>query len=196
MFSYSVEAKVDAATSGARSLCEPVHERIVQEMIRSIDVAADFEDSRARANESSGRRTWVAIKLVRLFDINIVIHMIKTSLWPTQSALLPNPATLLHLSTHLSSLHATDHVLFPGCPRADDLAILKSHDLPSSSPLTAQDLTDLRELLINLNRICRRARERNVRIIVDAEYSWYQASLASVLFTRASFMLILFLACC
>jgi proline dehydrogenase len=60
-----VEVEVDVATtSGARSLHEPVHKRIVQEMIRSIDVAADFEDSRARANESSGRRTWVAIKLV------------------------------------------------------------------------------------------------------------------------------------
>ena len=63
--------EVEADASGARSLCEPVHKRIVQEMIRSIDVAADFEDSRARANESSGRRTWVAIKLVRLFDFTI-----------------------------------------------------------------------------------------------------------------------------
>ena len=74
---YSVEDQVDVSTSGTRSLREPVHKRIVQEMIRSIDVAADFEDSRARANESSGRRTWVAIKLVRLFDVNIVTRMIK-----------------------------------------------------------------------------------------------------------------------
>jgi proline dehydrogenase len=94
----------------------------------------------------------------------------------TQSALVPNPTTLLHLSTHISSLHATDPVLFPGCPRADDLAVLRSDDLPSSSPVTAQDLADLRELLVDLNRICNRARERNVRLIVDAEYSWYQAS--------------------
>ncbi|KAH9060726.1 FAD-linked oxidoreductase [Lactarius vividus] len=149
LFAYSVEADADEAASGARSLCEPVHKRIAQEMIRSINVAADFEDSRARADESSGRRTWVAIKL---------------------SALLPNPNTLLHLSAHLSSLHATDPVLFPGCPRTDDLAVLKSNALPSSSPLTVQDLADLRELLVDLNRICIRARERNVRLIVDAEY--------------------------
>jgi len=132
-------SRIDAheATDGARSPREPVHKRIVQEMIRSIDVAADL-DSQIRANESSGRRTWVAIKL---------------------SALLPSPATLLHLSAHLSSLHATDPVLFPGCPCAGDLAVLKSNDLPSGSPLTAQDLTDLRELLIDLNRVCSRARE-------------------------------------
>lgn len=160
LFAYSVEVEVDVATtSGARTLREPVHKRIVQEMIRSIDVAADFEDSRARANESSGRRTWVAIKL---------------------SALVPNPTTLLHLSTHISSLHATDPVLFPGCPRADDLAVLRSDDLPSSSPVTAQDLADLRELLVDLNRICNRARERNVRLIVDAEYSWYQPAVDSI----------------
>lgn len=154
-----MEADADAAASGARSLREPVHKRIVQEMIRSINVAADFEDSRARADESSGRRTWVAIKL---------------------SALLPNPNTLLHLSAHLSSLRATDSVQFPGCPRSDDLAVIKSNDLPSSSPLTAQDLADLGELLVDLNRICSRARERNVRLIVDAEYSWYQPAIDSI----------------
>ncbi|KAF8272420.1 FAD-linked oxidoreductase-like protein [Lactarius quietus] len=159
LFAYSVEVEVDAATSGSPSFREPVHKRIVQEMIRSIDVAADFEDSRARANESSGRRTWVAIKL---------------------SALLPNPTTLLHLSTHLSSLHTTDPILFPGCPRADDLAVLNSKDLPSSSSLTAQDVADLRELLVDLNRICSRARERNVRLIVDAEYTWYQPAVDSI----------------
>ncbi|KAH9043880.1 FAD-linked oxidoreductase [Lactarius pseudohatsudake] len=159
IFAYSVEADADDAAIGARSLREPVHKRIVQEMIRSINVAADFEDSQARADESSGRRTWVAIKL---------------------SALLPNPNTLLHLSAHLSSLHAADPVLFPGCPRADDLAVLKSNDLPSSSPLTAQDLADLGELLVDLNRICSHARERDVRLIVDAEYSWYQPAIDSI----------------
>lgn len=40
-----------------------LHRRIVQEMIRAIDVAGDFEDSQAREKPSSGRRTWVAVKL-------------------------------------------------------------------------------------------------------------------------------------
>jgi proline dehydrogenase len=120
----------------------------------------------------------------KLFDVIIITHMIKTCHLATQSALLPNPTTLLHLSTHISSHHATDPVLFPGCPRADDLSVLRSDDLPSSSPVTAQDLADLRELLVDLNRICSRARERDVRLIVDAEYSWYQASSTSFLYPR------------
>ena len=59
-------------------------------MIRSIDVAADFEDSRARANESSGRRTWVAIKLVRLFDVIIDnSHDQDVSFWPRRVPFCP-----------------------------------------------------------------------------------------------------------
>ena len=109
-----------------------------------------------------------------------------------QSALLPSPTTLLHLSSHLSSLHATDPVLFPGCPCADDLAVLKSSETPPGSPLAVQDLADLRELLVDLNQICSLAKERNVRLIVDAEYSWYQASSTFVFccLSRASVMLI------
>lgn len=36
------------------------HKAIIKEMIHSIDVAADFEDSLS----SGGRRTWVAVKIV------------------------------------------------------------------------------------------------------------------------------------
>lgn len=46
----------------------PVYKRCVNEMIKSIDVAADFEDDIV-GNEpqtGSGRRTWVAIKMVCL----------------------------------------------------------------------------------------------------------------------------------
>jgi hypothetical protein len=91
-----------------------------------------------------------------------------------QSALLPNPGALVRLSAYLSSLHARSPVLFPGCPRTDDLAVLKSDNPPPGSPLSAQDLSDLRELREGLIQICTRARARNVRVIVDAEHSWYQ----------------------
>ena len=37
--------------------------------------------------------------------------------------------------------------------------------------LTKEDLADLRELKHDLFRICLRARERGVRILVDAEYT-------------------------
>ena len=96
-----------------------------------------------------------------------------------QTALLPNPAALVHLSSHLSLLHARDPTLFPGCPRTDDLAILGLNDPPPGSPLSAQDLTDLRKLREDLIRICTQAQARNVRVIVDAEHSWFQVRSAS-----------------
>ncbi|KAI0271717.1 FAD-linked oxidoreductase-like protein [Gloeopeniophorella convolvens] len=162
LFAYSVEVDEHEAAGGARSSRDPAHKLIVQEMIRSIDVAADFEDSQALAADASpgsGRRTWVAIKL---------------------SALLPNPAALFNLSKYLASRHAHDPILFPGCPHIDDLSILRSTEPSTGSPLTAQDLADLRELHSDLTRICNRAKERNVRLIIDAEYSWYQPALDSI----------------
>jgi len=130
-------------------------------MIRAVEVAARFEESLARetSSSSSGRRTWVAVKL---------------------SALLPNRAALVRLSAYLSSLHARDPPLFPGCPRIDDLAVLNSNDPPPDSPLSAQDLSDLRELREGLHRICTRARERDVRVIIDAEHSSYQPAVDSI----------------
>ncbi|KAI0307413.1 FAD-linked oxidoreductase-like protein [Multifurca ochricompacta] len=164
LFAYSVEVDAKEAAGGASSTREPVHKRVMQEMIRSIDAAADFEDSQPRANgiPGSGRRTWVAIKL---------------------SALLPNSAALLHLSAHISSLHVDDTILFPGCPHGDDLAILHLTEPPSDSHLSTQDLADLRELHKDLIRICTRARARNVRLIVDAEHSWYQPAVDAISLT-------------
>jgi proline dehydrogenase len=142
-------------------------------MIRAIELAADYEDFQIRV-PSSARRTWVAVKPVS----NCYLWRKRTetrSFIPAyQSALLSNPAALVHLSAHLSLLHARDPTPFPGCPRADDLAVLNLTDLPPGSPLSAQDLSDLRELREGLIRICTRARARNVRVIVDAEHSCYQ----------------------
>ena len=59
-----MEVDENSAADGARPTGEPLHKHIVQEMIRAIDVAADFEDSQARETLGSGRRTWVAVKLV------------------------------------------------------------------------------------------------------------------------------------
>jgi len=130
-------------------------------MIRAIDVAGDFEDSQAHESIGSGRRTWVAVKL---------------------SGLVPDAAALARLSSYLSSLHARDTTLFPGCPQRDDLAVLKLKEPPSGSPLSAQDLVDLRGLHEDLIRICARSQERNIRIIFDAEHSWYQPAIDFISF--------------
>ncbi len=67
LFAYSVEVDEHEATAAAASpkkVSHPVHKRIVNEMVHCIDVAADFEDGIV-AGATAGRRTWVAIKLVR-----------------------------------------------------------------------------------------------------------------------------------
>ncbi len=74
-----------------------------------------------------------------------------------------------------------DSTPFPGCPQTDDLAVLKSNDPPPDSPISAQDLSDLRELCERLTRICTRARERNVCVVIDAEQSWFQVRSARLL---------------
>lgn len=43
-----------------------------------------------------------------------------------------------------------------------------------SKNLTQKDIESLRELHADLERICTRAKERGVKIVIDAEYSWYQ----------------------
>jgi proline dehydrogenase len=63
IFAYSIE--VDESQAAGHSTINPsrvpVYKRIVEEIIRSIDVAADFDD---HFSSSVGRKTWVAVKMV------------------------------------------------------------------------------------------------------------------------------------
>ncbi|KAF8555937.1 FAD-linked oxidoreductase [Imleria badia] len=158
LFAYSVEVDEHeaAGTRSGKSNEQPVHKRIVAEMIRSIDVAADFEDEFG-TQKAAGRRTWVAIKL---------------------TALLPNADALRNLSIHLTRTRPTLSPLvpFPGTPESSDLTVLHGW-IPQDSLLTAQDVEELKELYHDLNRICTRAKDRSVRIILDAEHSWYQPAI-------------------
>ena len=64
LFAYSVEVD-EAEASGhgqEHGSVASVNKDIVQEIIHSIDVAADYEDKHTTGLK--GRRTWVAIKLV------------------------------------------------------------------------------------------------------------------------------------
>ncbi|THH17140.1 hypothetical protein EW146_g3610 [Bondarzewia mesenterica] len=152
LFAYSVEVDEAEATGGGSKGSVPVHKQIVQEMIRSIDVAADFEDQRASGSSSAaGRRTWVAVKL---------------------SALLPDARSLVNLSVYLTKTRPSRSpaMAFPGYPRASDLDCLTSDQIKGESPLTEQDIHDIKDLHSDLVKICSRAQERDIRIIIDAEY--------------------------
>lgn len=71
LLGYSVEVDQDEAERNSdkqtvhHSTESAVYKRNVEELLKCIDVAADFEDRRAiNGGLASGRKTWVAIKLV------------------------------------------------------------------------------------------------------------------------------------
>lgn len=64
-------------------------------------------------------------------------------------------------------------VPFPGCPHPSDLAFIESGAHPPST-LSKEDIKALKDLYQDLSRIAERGEQRGVKIIVDAEYSWYQ----------------------
>ncbi|KZT08999.1 FAD-linked oxidoreductase [Laetiporus sulphureus 93-53] len=162
LFAYSVEvdeAEAAGTSREERQAEQSVHKRIVAETLHCIDVAADFEDEHSRNGKPDvqGRKTWVAIKL---------------------TAMLPRAETLYNFSRHLvaSRPAASPPIPFPGRPLPTDFDVLLSTS-PADGPLTSDDISDLRELFEDLRSIGRRAEERNVRIIVDAEHSWYQPAI-------------------
>ncbi|OSD05698.1 FAD-linked oxidoreductase [Trametes coccinea BRFM310] len=164
LFAYSVEVDEAKASGGAtdQSKGSPesavaVHKQVVQETLHCIDVAADFEDKHTPGR--IGRRTWVAIKL---------------------SAMVPDAEILRRFSKHLveSRTKTRPPAAFPGCPLPSDLDVLSaSQHGVSVDQLTEADIAALRELRDDLVTICNRAKERGVRLIFDAEYTWYEPAI-------------------
>lgn len=141
---YSVE--VNEADAGISG--DTHHRQMVEEIIRSIDTFADHEDALSTTEE---RSTWVAIKL---------------------TALLPDSRALIRFSQHLVRSRPYTSIPFPGSPAPGDLDILTSSEV--SLFLSPADRTALLNLQADLFRICQRAKERKVKVTVDAECSWYQ----------------------
>ena len=163
LLAYSVEvdekkATGDPHTDGTHNSqlnvgTTPPHKRIVDETLHCIDAAADLEEElKSKSSSVKGKRTWVAVKM---------------------TALLPDASALLALSSFIVESrkdHAAIHVPFPGSPRIEDLdVILKT---PSMGQLTPAQVLGVRELYNDLVRICTHARERGIKIIVDAEYRY------------------------
>ncbi|KAG9124342.1 hypothetical protein FRC07_011979 [Ceratobasidium sp. 392] len=121
----------------------------VEEILASVNFAGDFEDT-----QGGGRKTWVAVKL---------------------TALLPSPDSLKRMSTFLLASRPKNDVSYPGTPGSTDLLILQNLESSRSfNGLTEDDVKALRELYQDLRKICVRAKDRGVRITVDAEHTWYQ----------------------
>lgn len=85
--------------------------------------------------------------------------------------MVPRAESLHRFSRYLVATRPSSSppVLFPGQPHPSDLDILTSPDVPTS--LTQEDIKDLAQLRDDLRAICKKAQERGVRIIMDAEYT-------------------------
>ncbi|GJJ09393.1 hypothetical protein Clacol_003615 [Clathrus columnatus] len=161
LLAYSVEVDEDEADKDKSKIASPnqVYKSNIEETINSIDVAADFEEQ--YRSKFSGK-TWVAVKL---------------------TALLPRADSLIKLSDHLIRTRPSSKSsqLLPGIPNTSDLQSLIEGRGPAD--LTQDDIKDLKELYISLTRIVERAYQRNVKIIIDAEYTWYQPAIDAFTFS-------------
>lgn len=73
LLSYSVEYDENAVSGGLGSGETVGYKRNVLEVMRSVDVAGDFED---RAGKDTGRTSWVALKLVIFFPRDCLIKLL------------------------------------------------------------------------------------------------------------------------
>jgi len=142
------------------STTAPPYKRIVDEMLHCIDVAADFEEGLSSDSPSvKGRRTWVAIKM--------------TALLPDAHALIALSSSIVESRKDPRTPVKDAAVPFPGSARIEDLdVILKTPSIAGHSVLTPIQLLGVRELYNDLVRICTRAQERGIKIIIDAEYRY------------------------
>lgn len=164
LFAYSVEDEEESTGSGLSA-----YKQRVEETIRCIDVAADFEDGSSGGAAALGRKTWVAVKLVR------DAQCLDSRPDAMQSALIPSAEPLRTLSTYLETTRPAIAVPYPGHARPSDLAVLDSRGRPG---MDTSDIKVLRELRDDLVRICTHAQRRGVRVIIDAEYTWWQVRLS------------------
>jgi 2-methylcitrate dehydratase PrpD len=112
LLAYSVE--VDPSSAASPTGNEIVskdnlhHKQLIKEIIHSIDVAADFEDSLT----DGGRRTWVAVKLVSPGALAILSHLLgldRLLFCPMLGLSLIYPSTLFSLAfSNLTKFHSQD----------------------------------------------------------------------------------------
>lgn len=151
LLAYSVEVQDGDAQQLPNGHSIPPHKVHIAEIVRSIDVAAEFE-AQNLANGLAPSKTWAAIKL---------------------TALVPDAGSIERLSTYLcqtQTLSLARSIPFPHSPTSKDLAVLSAHSSPT--PLTLEDVEAIKELYGDLQSICIKARGQGVTLVFDAEHTW------------------------
>ncbi|KAN0066465.1 proline dehydrogenase [Thecaphora frezii] len=172
LLNYSVEVSKDSAQGSSSALPSQaaIHRPFVDELIHSVDVAAEFTalpSTFGAANEEEAKQlaarpdrsgsTFVAIKLSGLLYDSSVLERASAAIVPREwfsSPPEPAPPAAINASGPCGAL-------------AIPIAALKPKDVEA-----------LKELWQALREVALRAQKHgNVRIVVDAEYSWYQPAI-------------------
>ncbi|BCS30173.1 uncharacterized protein APUU_80476S [Aspergillus puulaauensis] len=155
LLGYNIEAELDGSSKDPR-LIRIQTKHVLESIEAQGKLGREFCPDTARTSGDS--RSWVRIKV---------------------TGLLPHPIALLHGSNAI--LEARDakgldkDVPYPGLPHDGDWEAALS-----GKQVTASDRRQLLDLYSTLDMIMKRGRENNVRIIVDAEQTWYQPIIDSL----------------
>ncbi|CED82539.1 Proline oxidase [Phaffia rhodozyma] len=142
-------------------------EKKIAQTVNSIEVCG-YEASLARKNnEHDIGSSWIALKF---------------------SGLMADPTVLERASNTILALRAaqpdaTSSTYYPGTPTDRELELMTAKGnttliLPNiSNGVSTSDLEALRLLHKDMRTILNKARHSGVRVIIDAEYSWYQPAI-------------------
>ncbi|OGM49744.1 proline dehydrogenase [Aspergillus bombycis] len=155
LLGYNIEAELDGSSKDMQLILEQT-----QHVLSSIEAQGKLSrrlwpDTTATGGDN---RCWVRIKV---------------------TGLLPNPVALYHGSNAILKARAEKgldkDVPYPGLPHDGDWEAALHGD-----GVTEADRKELVTLRAVLEKIISKARENNVRIVIDAEQSWYQPVIDSL----------------
>ncbi|KAJ4300065.1 proline dehydrogenase [Kalmusia sp. IMI 367209] len=149
LLGYNIEAELDGSSKDPQLILKQT-----ECVLSSIDAQAKLAKQYwpDTSTTSGDNRFWVRIKI---------------------TGLLPHPVALYHGSNAILKYRENNgldqDVPLPGLPQDGDWEAALSGE-----GVTESDREQLLNLRVNLESIASKARDNNVRIVIDAEQSWYQ----------------------
>ena len=157
LLGYNIEAELDG-TSKDTQLIHDQTQHVLSSVDHQAKLAREFWPGQPAATTGGDNRCWVRIKV---------------------TGLLPRPVALYNGSKAI--LRAREQkgldkdVPYPGLPHDGDWEAALS-----GREVTDSDRKELLQLRAVLEKIASKARDGNVRIVIDAEQSWYQPVIDSL----------------